>query len=74
MIANGPFSVRHVLAVVLSLTCTPPVAAQITDTNQFFKALCVGDKSTGFNWRNKNWEEARFKPDKYLAWIPTDRN
>jgi len=27
----------------------------------------MGEKSTGFNWHNKEWNFARFKPEKYLV-------
>jgi hypothetical protein len=35
--------------------------------DQLFKTLCIGEKSTGFNWHDNEWNFARFKPEKYLV-------
>ena len=51
-----------------------PVAAEDTmpelpaamKNDQLFKTLCIGEKSTGFNWRNNEWNSTRFKPEKYF--------
>jgi hypothetical protein len=37
-----------------------------TKNDQLFKAVCIGEKSTGFNWSNNEWHFARFKPEKYF--------
>lgn len=34
--------------------------------DQLFKTLCIGEKSTGFAWRNNEWNFTRFKPEKYF--------
>ncbi len=31
-----------------------------------FKQLCVGEISTGLDWKNGNWKPVHFKPEKYL--------
>ena len=38
-----------------------------TKNDQLFKTLCIGEKSTGFNWHNNEWNFVRFKPEKYLV-------
>ena len=51
-----------------------PVAAEDTvrdlpgamKNDQLFKTLCIGEKSTGFDWRNNEWNFTRFRPEKYF--------
>jgi hypothetical protein len=74
--------IRNVGSVRLWLICALALAAAIApcesgadDTerlpgamknDQLFKTLCIGEKSTGFNWRNNEWNFTRFKPEKYF--------
>ena len=63
------------LMILLVVSVAPfPVAADNSmrefpaamKNDQLFKTLCIGEKSTGFNWHNNEWKFARFNPGKYL--------
>jgi hypothetical protein len=55
--------VKRALAIVF------PVAAQaeITSTTQLSRLLRDGEKANGFDWQDRDWDYARFKPEKYVA-------
>ncbi len=56
---------RMVLGVLLIF---PSVTnAGIESREQLFKALCIGEKSVGFNWKQNGWVFTRFAPEKYLV-------
>ncbi len=73
--------IRNVGSARLWLICALALAAAIApsesaadDTvlpgaiknDQLFKTLCIGEKSTGFDWRNNQWNFTHFKPEKYF--------
>jgi hypothetical protein len=61
------FKLKTSTTLLLCLASFTVLASDLQKiSNQLFRTLCVGDKSTGFNWRNNDWEFARFKPEKYI--------
>ncbi len=55
------------LVVPLLLAFGSPLAAQITDPKTTFTVMCVTEKSTGFKWRNGDWEYARFETGRRIV-------
>jgi len=37
------------------------------EAEEYFTSLCIEDKSTGFNWRNGDWHQTNFMPNKYIV-------
>lgn len=52
---------NHYLLVALATSCLSAGSAELP-----FKALCVSEKSTGFNWKSGQWVQANFRPDRKL--------
>ncbi|MBQ0945136.1 hypothetical protein KAK07_17495 [Ideonella sp. 4Y16] len=51
--------------------CTPLLALTfflpaVNAAEEPFKALCVAEKSTGFNWKSGQWVQANFKAERKL--------
>jgi hypothetical protein len=42
-------------------------SAMALEQDKPYTSLCIGEKSTGFNWTNGKWVKANFDPEKYLA-------
>lgn len=55
------------LSVLLVLAVCSPLYAQITDPKAVFTAMCISDKSSGFDWRKGNWDYSNFVPSKYIV-------
>jgi hypothetical protein len=75
---NGFLSAaRSAFLIIVFVVCVRPCAVVADDSvrefpatiknDQLFKTLCIGEKSTGFNWHNHEWNFAHFKPEKYLV-------
>jgi hypothetical protein len=72
--AEVPIIEIAALIVFIVAALENPVAAEDTvrelpgamENNQLYKTLCIGEKSTGFDWRNNQWNFTRFKPEKYF--------
>lgn len=60
---KASFILGPVLGLCLSSTI---VVARITDTQDFFSTICIGDQSVGFDWENNSWTPKRFVPEKFL--------
>lgn len=61
------FIIRSVFCGALSVSHLILSAAEVTvDSVKPFTSLCIGENSTGFDWRGGKWMQTNFKPDKYL--------
>ena len=54
-----------IVALALAAVMPGAVSAEITDSRPF-SLRCVEEKSTGFNWVNKEWVQTNFKPSSYI--------
>ncbi len=55
-----------VLIILFSIPNGGTQAQNIEELNKPFSTLCVGEKSTGFNWEQGEWVAVRFKLSKYI--------
>jgi hypothetical protein len=51
---------------ILGLLASSPACGEVTSSSTFFSVICKIDQAIGFNWRNNEWVEARFKPPTYV--------
>jgi hypothetical protein len=56
-----------ILPLVMACALTHTAKAEITKQDHYFKLLCIEEKSTGFNWKNGDWEQTIFRPRKLLV-------
>jgi len=42
------------------------LCADITNTKQTFTVLCIEDDSTGFSWKNMQWQQTKYTSSKYI--------
>ena len=57
---------KKLLLLLLSLSFIGSANA-VSSLDDYYTSLCVGEKSTGFDWVNGDWELANFVTYKYLA-------
>ncbi|WP_422490725.1 hypothetical protein [Endozoicomonas sp. ALE010] len=53
--------------ITISFILSLALSANSISDEKSASYICIGDKSIGFNWENKNWVETRFNTDKYLV-------
>ena len=59
---------KRLLLLLLSL-CFIGSANAVSSPDDYFTSLCIGEKTTGFNWVDNSWKSVNFNPEtqKYIA-------
>ena len=57
---------KKLLLLLLSLGYIGSAGA-VSSLDDYYTSVCVGEKSTGFNWENYDWKKVNFIPEKYIA-------
>ncbi len=65
---------RVCLLILLGSINLVVIAQPVFGSKAGYSVICVEEKSTGFNWENKNWVQANFKPETYIvSRVPADK-
>ena len=57
---------RLLLLLLLSLGLVG-LSNAVSSVDDYYTALCVTEKSTGFNWEDNNWKQYNFTQSKYVV-------
>ena len=57
---------KHSVAATLLLAVLPSAILAVPRALPVFKALCISEKEVGFNWKEGEWDFAKFKPGKQI--------
>jgi len=64
---TGYEDMKKIVLISVLVIIFPNISnAEVTKVDHYFKAFCVGEQSSGYNWENNNWVSKNFEPENFL--------